>query len=43
MCNQRDEDNVIQDIDFFKVTFWGEPIPPKKIDRIIGMNEEQRN
>ncbi len=25
----------IKEIDFFKTTFWGEPIPSRKIERVI--------
>jgi hypothetical protein len=29
-------------MDFFKTSFWGEPIAPRKIDRIINLNLEER-
>ena len=30
-------------MDFFKNNFWGEPIPKRKIDRIVTENEIHRN
>ena len=29
-------------MDFFKVTFWGEPLPQRKMDRIINLNDAER-
>lgn len=43
MCKERSEENRISSIDFFKTSFWGEPIPSSKIDRIINMNIQERN
>lgn len=38
LCKKADDPSdsmEIDDIDFFKTTFWGEPIPSRKIDRVI--------
>ena len=36
LCKQDESDQLnIKSIDFFKTSFWGEPIPPSKIDRVI--------
>jgi len=33
-----EEDLNLSDLDFFKTVFWCEPIPPRKIDKIIEFN-----
>eukprot|EP00347_Sterkiella_histriomuscorum_P003283 403364882 len=42
LVRQKLQDIEIQDIDFFKTMFWGEPIPPRKIDKIIELNQNMR-
>jgi hypothetical protein len=32
---ETNEGSQIKDIDFFKTSFWGEPIPVRKIDRVL--------
>lgn len=41
LCKQNeDEEDIMEvaDIDFFKTTFWGEPIPSRIVDRVISAN-----
>lgn len=42
LCKKRNENHTIKNMDFFKVTFWGEPLPPRKMDRIINLNDSER-
>lgn len=38
LCKKTEEHNELKDIDFFKAMFWGEPIAPRKINRIVEIN-----
>eukprot|EP00347_Sterkiella_histriomuscorum_P012371 403368842 len=43
ICKKEEaKDMEIKDIDFFKTTFWGEPIPSRKVERVIQTNQQKR-
>ena len=42
LIRKKVEETEIKDIDFFKTVFWGEPIPERKIDKIIEINTRKR-
>lgn len=36
------KEDEIGDIDIFKTTFWGEPIPTRKVEKVIEQNLQKR-
>ncbi|CDW90548.1 UNKNOWN [Stylonychia lemnae] len=42
IVRQKINEVEIDDMEFFKTMFWGEPIPSRKIDKIIQLNSQMR-